>query len=243
MHVENSQVVVCAVWATTWGAAFIDRDLYVPASWIGEPGRCAAAGLPDDLAFATKPVLALGLVERALAAGHRPSWVAADEVYGNDPALRAGLERHRIGYVLAAARSMRISIGPARIRVDEVAAELPVHCWQTRTAGAGAKGPRWYQWAYLHLDDPEPPADGQRCPLIRRNPTTGETAFHRCWSPAAVGLFNVLLLCSSRSGATPTGAQVTRWRRGILNVKHHCTEKKAPIRAESRRRRPRRRSS
>ncbi|MEY9926374.1 SRSO17 transposase [Catenulispora sp. GP43] len=179
-RIENSQVVVAAAWATPRGAAFIDRELYVPASWIDDPGRCAAAGLSDGLQFATKPALALLLVEHSLAAGRHAGWVAADEVYGNDPTLRAGLERHRIGHVLATSRSMRMPIGPARIRADAPAEALPEHCWQTRPAGTGAKGPRWYQRAYLHLDDPEPPVVGQRYLLVRRSPTTGETAFYRC---------------------------------------------------------------
>ena len=187
-RVENTQVVVAAAWATPREAAFIDRELYVPVSWTDDPGRCAEAGLPDGLQFATKPALALRLVERSLSAGRRPGWVAADEVYGNDPTLRSGLEHHRIGYVLATSRSMRMRIGPAWIRVDALAQALPEHCWQTRPAGASAKGPRWYQWAYLHLDDPEPPAIGQRYFLVRRNPTTGEMAFYRCWAPTSVGL-------------------------------------------------------
>jgi SRSO17 transposase len=176
--------VVAAAWAKQRGAAFIDRELYVPVSWTDDPGRCAAAGLPDDLQFATKPAPALRLVERSLAAGCRPGWVAA-EVYGNDPTLRAGLERHQVGYVLASSRSMRMPIGPARIRADALADGLPEYCWQTRPAGAGAKGPRWYQWAYMHLDDPELRAVGQRYLLIRRHPTTGETAFLPLLGPDA----------------------------------------------------------
>jgi SRSO17 transposase len=187
-RVENTQVAMCAVWAAARGAAFIDRELYIPRSWTDDPAPCAAAGLPQDLVFATKPALALRLIERSLAAEARPGWVAADEVYGNDPTLRAALEQHRIGYVLATARSMRISVGPARLRVDDLAEGLPEHCWQTRAAGTGAKGPRRYQWAYLHLDEPEPPEGGQRYLLIPRNPATGETAFYRRWAPAPASL-------------------------------------------------------
>ncbi|MFF3327860.1 transposase [Streptomyces sp. NPDC002889] len=194
MRLEKAQ---CARSGPRWPG----RRSWTASCTFRGPGRTtrpAAAGLPGDLEFATKPALALRLVERALAAGHRPGWVTADEVYGSDPMLRAGLEQHRIGYVLATARSMRISIGPARIHVDDLAAGLPEYCWHTRSAGAGAKGPRWYQWAYPHLDEPEPPERGGRYLLIRRSPTTGETAFYRCWAPAPVSLNTLIGIAGIR---------------------------------------------
>jgi transposase InsO family protein len=45
----------------------------------------AAAGDPDDIAFATKAALATGMLTRALRAGVPARWVAADEVYDADP--------------------------------------------------------------------------------------------------------------------------------------------------------------
>ncbi|MFP3992781.1 transposase [Streptomyces sp. E11-3] len=143
------------------GAAFVDRELCVPASWTDDPARCQAAGLPDELEFATKPALALGMVERALAAGARPDWVAADEVYGNDSHLRDALEDLGVGYVLAVSCSTRVAVGPASIRADALARALSPECGQIRSAGAGAKGQRWYQWAYMHLQETSP-AGGQR---------------------------------------------------------------------------------
>ena len=66
----------------------------------GDPDRCAAAGFPEDLEFATKPALALGILSRTVVAGFRPDAVVGDEVYGNDSDLRVGLECLGIGYVL-----------------------------------------------------------------------------------------------------------------------------------------------
>jgi hypothetical protein len=80
-----------------------------------------------------------------------------------------------------------VRIGPASIRADVLAAALLAASWQIRSAGTGAKGPRWYQWAYLHLEE-EPPFGGQRYLLIRRNRNTGELAFYRCWAPQPVAL-------------------------------------------------------
>ncbi|MEY9860075.1 hypothetical protein ABH935_005711 [Catenulispora sp. GAS73] len=118
--------------------------------------RCAAAGLPEQLEFATKPALALGIVTRTVAAGIRPSWVAGDEVYGNDPDLRAGLEGVGIGYVLAVPRSLRLRIGPASIRADVLAAALP-EAFQSGKALAGRdehqvrRYTSWYRWTVLAM--------------------------------------------------------------------------------------------
>ena len=40
----------------------IDRALYLPRSWVEDPARCAAAGIPADVEFATKPALALRMI-------------------------------------------------------------------------------------------------------------------------------------------------------------------------------------
>jgi SRSO17 transposase len=61
------------------------------------------------VAFATKPKLAHCMIARALDAGVPAGWVTADEVYGADPGLRAGLERRQIGYVLAVAATHRVA--------------------------------------------------------------------------------------------------------------------------------------
>jgi len=57
-RVENAQVAVYLVYSAARGHAAIDRALYVPRSWTEAPDRCRTAGIPDGLAFATKPQLA-----------------------------------------------------------------------------------------------------------------------------------------------------------------------------------------
>src|SRR3954453_1697650 len=100
-RIENAQVAVYLGYATGRGHALIDRELYLPRSWTEDPDRCAAAGVPAGVGFATKPALAQALIARALDAGVPASWVTADEVYGADPDLRAALEAGRVGNVLA----------------------------------------------------------------------------------------------------------------------------------------------
>ena len=88
--------------------------MYLPRSWTGDPARCRAAGVPEDTAFATKPALARQMITRALDAGTPAAWVTADEVYGQDPRLRAELARRGLGYVLAVAKSHPVTTGDRR---------------------------------------------------------------------------------------------------------------------------------
>jgi SRSO17 transposase len=96
-RIENAQVAVYLTYAGTRGHAMIDRELYLPQSWTSDDQRCAAAGVPDDIEFLTKPALATGMLTRALDAGVPARWVAGDEVYGADPTLRTECEFRRVG--------------------------------------------------------------------------------------------------------------------------------------------------
>ena len=64
------------------GRALIDRELYLPRSWTGDGQRLAAAGVPEETVFRTKPQLLELMIERAVA-GIPFGWVTADE--GNAP--------------------------------------------------------------------------------------------------------------------------------------------------------------
>jgi SRSO17 transposase len=68
-RIENAQVSVFLTYATGAGRALIDRAVYLPVSWTKDPARCAAAGIPDDVGFATKITLGRRMLGRALDAG------------------------------------------------------------------------------------------------------------------------------------------------------------------------------
>jgi len=74
-RIENAQVAVYLTYAAPRGHALIDRALYLPRSWVDDPARCAAAGIPADVEFATKPALALRMIGAALDARVGASWV------------------------------------------------------------------------------------------------------------------------------------------------------------------------
>src|SRR5262250_110516 len=67
-RIENAQVAVWLGYAAPGGHALIDRDLYLPKSWTAAEDRCAAAGIPAGITFATKPQLARKMIGRAVTA-------------------------------------------------------------------------------------------------------------------------------------------------------------------------------
>jgi SRSO17 transposase len=184
-RVENCQVAVFLSYASPAGHALIDRELYLPRSWTVDPARCAAAGIPAGTVFATKPKLARRMIARALDAGIPAAWAAGDEVYGADPGLRADLERRHVGYVLAVATSHRVTTGAGACQAGPLARRLPRRAWQRYSAGEGAKGHRYYDWAWVAID---PSKTGHRWLLIRRSRRTSELAFYRCYSPRHIPL-------------------------------------------------------
>jgi SRSO17 transposase len=194
-RIENAQVAVYLTYTAPRGHALIDRALYLPKSWVQAPERLAVAGVPANVEFATKPALALRMIGDALDTGAQASWVTGDEVYGNDPALRAGLQDRGVGYVLAVSCDHRIPTNGGPVRADSVARGLPPQSWQRLSAGIGSKGPRLYSWAYLELPTVEP---GQTWILMRRNDSTGELAYYRCYHPCRVPLGELVRVAGQR---------------------------------------------
>src|SRR5271166_6272199 len=87
----NCQVSVELVVSDGFVAAPVGGRLYLPQSWIDDPQRCAKAGVPPDVGFATKNEIALTLIEQALADQVVPAPVLGDAAYGNSFAFRAHL--------------------------------------------------------------------------------------------------------------------------------------------------------
>src|SRR5258706_10720711 len=98
---ENAQVGVFLAYASPQEVAFLDRALYLPEAWTDDRARCQGTGIPDDVAFATKPELARRMLERARAAGVPAAWVTADTISGGVRRLRMWPAAEGPAYVLA----------------------------------------------------------------------------------------------------------------------------------------------
>lgn len=199
-RIENCQVGVFLSYVTPRGRTFIDRALYLPESWIEDRHRCDDAGIPADVAFATKPALGLQMVERALDGGIEAAWVLGDEVYGDDCKLRRALEERRMPYALAISCQFRIWQDDEQIRVDELLKQLPSEMWQRISAGDGMKGPRWYDWAYVRFADAQL-SGWQRGILFRRSlADPEEVEFFTVFAPEAVTLESIVRAAGKRWG-------------------------------------------
>jgi SRSO17 transposase len=201
-RIENAQVAVYLTYAGNRGHAMIDRELYLPRSWTEDSERCGEAGVPEDIDFLTKPALAAGMLTRALNAAVPARWVTGDEVYGADPGLRTELESRRVGYVLGIGCDRRIPTAAGPMRADQLTARLPRRSWQRLSAGPGAKGQRYYDWALISHPDPAGCTDptDQQCwwLLVRRHYDTGELAFYRCYAPEVVPLRELVRVAGRR---------------------------------------------
>jgi SRSO17 transposase len=197
-RVENCQVGVFLGYATARGRALIDRALYLPKEWAGDAGRRERAGVPAGVAFATKIVLARRMVERAVAAGVPAAWVTADAVYGSDYHFRTTAENLGLGYVVGVRADFTVCSGWRQVRVKALLAEVPEAAWHRLSCGAGAKGPRLYDWALLRTNCPEPEAYA-RWVLIRRSISDpAEVAYFACGGPPGTTLPGLVRIAGSR---------------------------------------------
>jgi SRSO17 transposase len=130
-RIENSQVGVFLAYATDEDRAFIDRELYLPDSWMCDRTRCDKVGVPAEQDFATKPELARRMIERALEADVPFLWVTGDEVYGNDRNLRIWLEENERPYVMAISSNQYLRRENARSQhAATIAKEIQPSQWQ-----------------------------------------------------------------------------------------------------------------
>jgi SRSO17 transposase len=166
--IENCQIGVFLAYASKHGHTLMDRELYLPKEWTDDEERCGQAGIPAERAFATKPLLARQMLERSFAAGVRLAFIAGDSVYGDDRGLRSWLEGRKQAYVLAVSGKEYVWRNQTQQSVSSILADLPAEGWERLSAGAGSKGPRWYDWVRLELHDPAEQGF-QRWLLIRRS--------------------------------------------------------------------------
>lgn len=179
-RVDNCQIGTFLAFVNGDGdRVLVDRELYIPEkSWFGDPDRCAEAGIPASLTFATRPAQVIAMIKRAVAAGLRFSWFTADEEFGQNPGLREYLEDAGTAYVMAIPKTTEFTdTAGGTAMVDNLAQRLPPNAWQRRACGIGTKGYRVYDWAVIDSAHP----DHQY--MIRRSIDDGELAFYHCYNP------------------------------------------------------------
>jgi len=167
----NCQVSVEVVVSDGRIAAPMGGRLYLPESWTQDRARCARAGVPEEIAFATKPMIALQLVREALADGVAPAPVLGDATYGDNAEFRAGLRalglefflqvdaaKHKgwdfaVPTELKRVRRHPTADAPPAQTLAQIAAGLPAAQWQSaqwKTA-EGKRGTTRLAWCEVWL--------------------------------------------------------------------------------------------
>ena len=174
--VENCVTWVFAALVTALGQAWVDFDVYMPDCWAKDAARRAKAGIPEKLAFATKPELAIAQAKRLMAAGLRVMWAAADEVYGRCGEFRAALRALGLAYVVIIPCDYRVTLAKNTvIRADQAIAARRVRAPVLRERH---ERPPLRRLGLLATTDP-----GEFL-LIRRFPDRDKNqyAFCLCWA-------------------------------------------------------------
>lgn len=202
--VDNCQIGVFACYASRHGHALIDRALYLPKVWTDDAPRMRAAHVPDGISFATKPALALAIIQRAIDANVPFAFVAADSVYGTYD-VEMALRRANKGYVLGVSSDHHLHGGEIKGMAKTIAKGLSDTAWQRLSCGEGSKGDRLHDWAYVEIFD----LDGKEIfnrfqghwtkgLLIRRNIADNELAFYITWCPLGTSIETLICVAGRR---------------------------------------------
>lgn len=194
-RVDNCQIATFLAYVTPRrDRVLIDCRLYLPENtWMADPERCAATGVPADLSFMTRPQQVRKMIESARAARVPFAWFTADEEFGQNPALCAYLENERLPYVMGIPKNTTfLDAAGATHQIENHAKRLAPNTWQRRACGIGTKGHRVYDWALLTSAEPD------RQYLIRRSLDGKELAFYRCYNPNAAGFGELVQVAGAR---------------------------------------------
>jgi SRSO17 transposase len=197
-RIENCQIGVFLAYASEHGHTLLDRELYLPTEWTEDRDRCRRAGIPDQRPFATKPALARQMLQRSFTAGVSLAWLTGDSVYGDDRKLRQWLEGRMQAYVLAVSGKESVWINQEQRQIKTLLATLPSAGWTRLSAGAGSKGPRWYDWVRVELSDPA--QEGwKRWLLVRRSISDpSELTGYLVFAPAPTPLTELVRVAGMR---------------------------------------------
>jgi SRSO17 transposase len=225
--ITNCQIGVFAAYVSDQGHAFIDRRLYLPKAWTGDPARMRAAHVPEAIGFATKPQLALAMIERAIQAEVPFAWVTADSIYGVGD-IELALRRAYKGYVLGVTGQHSFWSWDPDLAIsgtaEEIAKSLTQKDWIRLSAGAGTKGLRLFDWAYrplatLQADALDASLDQSlwtRGLLVRRSLSDGSLSYFTTWCPAGTSL-EALVAVEGRRWAIEDAFETAKTELGLAH--------------------------
>lgn len=194
-RVDNCQIATFLGYVTPGrDRVLLDRRLYLPReSWLADRDRCTEAGVPEDVAFKTRPEQVIEMIDAAIAAKVPFAWFTGDEEFGQNPGLRDHLEAAGISYVMAVPKNTTfIDTAGKGIQLSQLAPKLNHTTWQRRACGIGTKGYRVYDWALIASAGP----DHQY--MIRKSIDDGELAYYHCYNPGNAGFGELVKVAGAR---------------------------------------------
>ena len=173
--VDNCQVGVLAAYASEYGYALIDKDLYIPEKWFGNDYkvRREKCRLPEDIKFQTKPQIAAKMLDRVSKTNTIPfKYILADSVYGENPDfINVADSLVGVTYFVSAgsdtlcwlrepvvvqkkyrhkgkmkSKKILASNEKAPISFKNLASSINNYFWYRRTVSEGTKGPITYEF-------------------------------------------------------------------------------------------------
>jgi len=174
---DNCRVAVTLSIATHEGSVPVGFRLYLPREWSDDEARRRKVGVPEEVAFATKPQLAMQQIEAALQAGYPRGTVLADAGYGDETAWREKLAQRHLTYAVGVrpattvwwgehqpapepTRPVRSGRSRSRLRRDadhqpiavaDLARALPATSWRTVTWREGVAAPLQSRFARVRV--------------------------------------------------------------------------------------------
>jgi SRSO17 transposase len=171
--IGNCQVAVSSALLAEDGPWPLTFELYLPQSWMTDPDRRRAVGIPDRLAFREKWRIALAHIRTVLQAGFQLEGITVDADYGSNHAFRAALERLGLRYGVAIRGELAMWTAEARraYPATAIADAIPAADWQTVTWGTGTKGPLTADFLAVRVRPTK--SRGERWLLCERSPADG----------------------------------------------------------------------
>jgi SRSO17 transposase len=105
---DNCQIAVTLSIANRHVSLPIAYRLYLPEDWAKDVERRRKAHVPEDVAFRTKPQIALAQIEAAMKDGVERGVVLADAGYGVDGAFRAGVTALGLAYAVGVQSTLTV---------------------------------------------------------------------------------------------------------------------------------------